>query len=89
MTDAEILTLATRHNIVDKFDVRPRAEEVVAFARDLAGAVMAEVGKAPEPSALDWRAAPRVAAAPPALEPPTAAPPPGASPMSDSDMVPL
>ena len=60
MTDKEILTLAARHNIVDKLVVCPRAEEILAFARDLAGAVMAELGAANVPPGVDWRAAPRV-----------------------------
>jgi hypothetical protein len=84
MTDAEILTLATRHNIVDKFDVRPRAEEVIAFARDLAGAVMAELGERGPgvPAVLDWRATPRAV-------PDNRDLPAGSNPMSDSDLAPL
>ncbi len=77
MTDEEILTMAGRHHVSDPFDMRPRDEEVLAFARELAAALMAERDKpAPlAPPGLDWRERPR--------------PVDAASPMSDSDMTPL
>lgn len=75
MTDDQILELAERHNVRDRFDIRPRDEEVIAFSRALAGVLMAERDAHPPlaPPGLDWRARPRDEA----------------SPMSDSDLAPL
>jgi hypothetical protein len=45
MTDDDILTMAKRHQVLDPFDMRPRDEEVIAFARELLGAAAVEKGE--------------------------------------------
>jgi len=54
MTDDDILTIANRHQVLDPFNIRPRDEEVIAFARELLGKAATEKGES-VPVILDWR----------------------------------
>ncbi len=54
MTDDDILTIAKRHRVCDSFNILPRDEEIIAFARELLGLAAAEKGET-VPVILDWR----------------------------------